>query len=340
MTDSQQPTPSPHMTLMQIAVGYRSSLALQAVAKLGIADLLNKAPKTYQQLAQATSTHAPSLYRLMSTLASEGIFREVNKGCFENTPLSEVLRADDPESVRDSIIYIPNDGSVRAWIHLMDVLKTGKPSFKKATGFTSWEYRQNNPEMGKHFNKHMTFFSSYLAQMLLDNYDFSAFRSIVDIGGGQGSLLANILKAYPQIHGVLLEIASVAEQAKDYLKESGLSNRSEVITGNVFEAVPAGYDAYIMKYVLHNWSNEEAYKILQKCREAFPEHGKLLILETLMIPGNEPDPNKWTDLHMMVALGGRERTAEEFEELLSRANFKLAKITSLPACSIVEAVPV
>ena len=340
MTDSQQSNPSPQMSLIEIAEGYRVSKALQAVAELGIADLLKESPKTCEELAQATSTHAPSLYRLLRAMASKGIFREDNQGCFENTPLSEVLCADAPKSVRDSVIYIPHDGSMRAWMRFMDVLKTGKPSFKDATGLTSWEYRQEHPEMGKHFNKHMTFFSSYLAQMFLDNYDFSAFKSIVDIGGGQGSLLASILKVYPLIHGVLLEIPSVAEQAKDYLMELGLSSRSEIIVGNAFEAIPSGYDAYIMKYVLHNWSDEEAYQILQKCREAFPDHGKLIIFETVMILGNEPDSNKWIDLHMMVALGGRERTAEEFEELLSRANFKMTKVTSLPASGIIEAVPV
>ncbi len=340
MTNSQQSNLSPQLILIEIAEGYRVSKALQVVAELGIADLLKASPQTCEELAQATSTHAPSLYRLLRALASEGIFREDNQGYFENTPLSEVLCADAPDSVRDSVIYIPHDGSVRAWMCLMDVLKTGNPAFKKATGLTSWEYRQEHPEIGKHFNKHMTFLSSYLAQMFLDNYDFSAFKSIVDIGGGQGSFLASILKVYPQIHGVLFEIPSVAEQAKDYLKELGLSNRSEIIAGDVFKAVPSGYDAYIMKYVLHNWNDEAVYQILQTCREAFPEHGKLIIFETVMIPGNGPDPNKWIDLHMMVNLGGRERTVEEFEELLSRANFKLTKVTSLPASGIIEAVPI
>jgi len=340
MTDLQQSNPSPQSILIEIAEGYRISKALQAAAELGIADLIKHSPKTSEELAQATGTHSPSLYRLLRALASKAIFRENDQGCFENTPLSEVLCTDDPHSVRDSVIYIPHDGGVRAWIRLMDVLKTGKPSFKDANGLNSWKYRQEHPEIGKHFNKHMTFFSSDMAQNLLDNYDFSAFNSIVDLGGGQGTLLASILKVYPQIHGVLFEISSVAEMAKDYLKELGLSDRSEIIVGDVFEAIPSGYDAYIMKDVLHNWNDEEVYQILQRCREAIPDHGKLIFFETVMIPGNEPDPNKWIDLHMMVALGGQERTAEKFEELLSRANFKMTKATPLPIIGIVEAIPV
>ncbi|MCW5211361.1 methyltransferase [Desulfobulbus sp. TB] len=344
MTDARQSNLSPQMTLIELAEGYRISKALDVVAELGIADLLKESPKTCVELAQATSTHAPSLYRLMRAMASSGIFREDDQGRFENTPLSEVLRADVPHSVKDSVRCIPNDGGMLAWMRLMDVLKTGKPSYKDATGFSTWEYLQEYPEKAKLFNKNMTFFSSELAPVILDNYDFSAFKSVVDMGGGEGLLLANILNAYPQLHGVLFDIPSVTEQAKDYLHQKrGFSNRCEIIAGSILEEIPSGYDAYIMKNVLHDWSDEDTLQIFQECRKALPDHGKLIIFDAVMLPGNEPQKCKWLDLQMLIAFGGKERTAEEFKDLLSCANFKITKAIPLPTpigMGIIEAIPV
>lgn len=343
MTDARQSNLSPQMTLIELAEGYRISKALEAVAELGIADLLKESPKTSVELALATSTHAPSLYRLLRAMASSGIFREDNQGRFENTPLSEVLCADAPHSVKDSVRFIPNDGSMLAWMRLIDVLKTGKSSYKDANGFAAWEYLQEHPEQAKLFNKTMTFFSSELAPVILDNYDFSAFKSIVDLGGGEGLLLASILNAYPHLHGVLFDMPSVVEQAKSHLHQKlGLSNRCEIISGSILEEIPSGYDAYIMKNVLHDWNDEDTCQIFQRCRKALPDHGKLIIFDAVMLSGNEPQKTKWLDLQMLIAFGSQERTAEEFKELLSRANFKMTKATPLPTpigMGIIEATP-
>ena len=161
MTDQQQSGPPPHVVLMQLVQGLMVSKALQAVAELGIADLLNESPKTSEELAEATSTHAPSLFRLLRALASRGIFREDEHGCFENTSLSDPLRRNAPVSVRDFVIYAPHDGTMFAWTRLLDVLKTGKPSFKDATGFDFWAYIfHEHPEIGERFNRAMTSFSA------------------------------------------------------------------------------------------------------------------------------------------------------------------------------------
>jgi hypothetical protein len=340
MTDQQQSGPPPHVVLMQLMQGVMIAKAVQAAAELGVADLLKDSPKTSEELAKATSTHARSLYRLLRALASQGIFREDALGRFENTPLSEPLRSDAPMSARDYVIYAPHDGNVLAWMRLMAVLQTGRPSFRDATGFDPWAYFQRHPEIGERFNRAMTSLSAGMAKMVLDAYDFSPFTSIVDIGGGQGLLLACILKAHPNLRGILFEVPSVAEEARAYLRTQGLTDRSEVIAGDAFESIPAGHDAYVMKHVLHDWSDDKAFHILERCRAAIPDHGKLIIFDAVMMPGNDPHPAKWFDLHMMVVLGGRERTEEEFGELLRRAGFALTMAKPLPApIGIVEAVP-
>ena len=342
MNNQQHSGPPPHIVLMQLVQGFMVSKALQAVAELGIADLLDESPKTSEKLAEATSTHASSLYRLLRALASRGIFREDEHGCFDNTPLSDPLRSNAPVSVRDFVIYGLHDGNMFAWTRLMEVLKTGKPSFKDATGFDFWAYIfQEHPEIGERFNRAMTSFAAGMIKMVLDTYNFSPFKSIADIGGGQGLLLVSILKAHPQLHGILFELPSVAEEANAYLQNQGLSDRCEIIAGDAFKTMPAGHDAYVLKHVLHDWSDEKACHILQRCREAIPEHGKLIVLDAVMTPDNDPHPAKWFDLHMMVALGGRERTEKEFKELLNRTGFKLTMAKPLPASiGIVEGVPI
>jgi 2-polyprenyl-3-methyl-5-hydroxy-6-metoxy-1,4-benzoquinol methylase len=342
MSDFKLKDLSPQITLLEMAEAYRVSIALKTIAELGIADLLKDSAKTCKELAQATATHESSLYRLLRAMISKGIFRENHLGCFENTPLSEALCTDAPNSVRDSVRFISVDGNIQAWMRLSDVIKTGNPSYQDATGFNSWEYRQHYPEIGELFNRHMSIFTSDSDQ-ILNCYDFSAFKSIVDIGGGIGVLLQKILEFNHEITGILFDIPSVIKQAITHFKESEITNRIELIEGDFFKKIPSGYDAYILKHVLHNWSDYEVCQILERCREAIPDQGKLIILETIMPhQGNKPDPSQWADLHMMVTLGGRERTEKEYNALLSQANFKLTQIRNIPNSfsELIEAIPI
>lgn len=330
----------PQARLIQIVQGMMASKALQLAAELGIADLLATDAKSTEELARTTSTHGPSLYRLLRALASIGIFRQTEEGLFENTELSEPLRADVPGSIRDYVIFAPNDSNVRAWMHLDSVVRTGEPSFVAANGADNWEYFAAHPELGEQFNRAMSNLSALGGPMIAYGYDFSGFQTIVDIGGGEGRLLASILAAHPGLRGAVFDLPAVAEPAAEFLRSQGLEERTEVLTGDMFAAIPGGYDAYVMRAVLHDWSDEKALILLENCRAAIPDHGKLLIFDAIMPPGNGPHFAKWLDLQMMVALGGRERNAEDFRRLLDRAGFGLTGARPLPAMiGVVEAVP-
>ncbi len=341
MTNATSSDQSTKLQLMLFARGYAISASLQAAAELCIADLLNQRSRSCEELSQRTATHAPSLYRLLRALAGLGIFQEDEQGRFTNTSLSELLRSDTPDSLREHIRYIPHEGNVRAWLGLTDTLRTGQAAFEDANdGLPLWEYLQERPELEQRFDTAMTQLSKKHCASIIGLCDFSAFTSLVDIGGGQGLLLAKILQACPQLQGVLLERDAVAERAKEYLEVQGLADRSEVLKGSFLENIPSGYDAYTMKQVLHNWSDAEVLQILRRCREAMPEHGTLFIFETVIMAGNGQCQAKWVDLHMLVTLGGKERTAQEFAAVLSEAGLRMKRAVSGEGIGIIEAVPV
>ncbi|MCI5136204.1 MAG: methyltransferase [Candidatus Electrothrix sp. AW2] len=325
--------------LLDSVRGFMKAKALQAAAELNIADLLNNSSKSAEELARITDTHAPSLYRLLRALASEGIFHENQQGCFENTPLSEPLRSDIPDSVRDNIRYIPNDGNIQAWMRFMDVLQTGEPVFEQANGLPVWEYLKEQPDLEQIFDISMTRLTTFHCDTIVNNCDFSSARTIIDIGGGQGLLLARILLAYPQLRGALFERDSVAPRAEEYLAAQGVADRSKVILGNFLEKIPEGYDIYTMKHVLHDWSDDHAHQILCRCRKAIPPHGKLVIFDKILSQAEGSAAVNWIDLHMLVTLGGKERSVEEFDTLLTHAGFTMTGATSLQVTGMVEASP-
>lgn len=330
----------PNAVLMRLAQGILVSKALQAVAELGIADLLTESPRSVEELARATATNPSALFRLLRALAGMGIFRQDESGRFQQTALSEPLRSDSPVSVRDYLMYAPHDGNLRAWMHLMSVLQTGEPSFAAANGCSMWEYFQQKPDIGERFNRAMSSLARANNQMLLQAYDFSPFKTLIDVGGGRGLLLTSLLRAHPHLRGTLFDLPTVTESAKAHFKANTVADRCEIVAGDAFKSIPAGFDAYLMKNVLHDWNDDQCAVLLERCRAAIPPHGKLIIVDAVMVPGNDPHPAKWFDLHMMVALGGRERTAEEFASLLRGASFTMTLAKPLPALlGIVEAKP-
>jgi O-methyltransferase domain/Dimerisation domain len=325
----------------RMANAYQASQAIHVAATLGIADLLEAGPMSTEELAQSTHTHAPSLYRLLRALSSVGVFAEGADGRFGLTPLAEHLRTDAPGSLRAWAMFIGRPYTWSAWAHLLDSVKTGEAAFPKLHGTSAWEYWESRPEEGAIFAAAMTGLSTLAAEAIVGSYDFSDISVLADVGGGHGSLLAAILKANPALHGILFDLPHVVANARELLEREGVSERCEVVGGSFFEAVPTGADAYMLKSVLLDWDDATAIRILGTCRAAMPKSGRLLLVERLVGPPNEPDLAKFSDLNMLVLQGGRERTTEEFAKLCAAAGFRLAGVTETGSpYDIIEGTPI
>jgi SAM-dependent methyltransferase len=330
----------PPATLLQMMTGYWVSQALHVAAKLGIADLLADGPVDCEDLAAATDTHAPSLQRVLRALASVGVFTEVSPGSFALTPLAELLRTETPGSMRALAIMYAEE-QYRAWGELLHSVRTGEMAFDHQFGMGYFEYLAQHPEADRVFNEAMTGWTHQLVGAVMDTYDFSPFKTIVDVGAGYGALLTAILRSNPGTRGVLFEQPHVVASAEEQLVAAGVADRCTFVGGDFFAAVPTGGDAYVLSQILHDWDDERCVAILGQCRRVMPDHGKLLVVELVLPEGDEPFLGKWLDLHMLVLLGSRERTAAEYDTLFRAAGFKLARVVPTPpGPSVVEAVPV
>ena len=332
---------SPQQTLLQLFSGYWVSQAIYVAAKLGIADCLQAEAKHCDELATLTGADAQALYRLMRALASLGIFAEGESGYFQSTPLATCLQSQAPNSVR-SLVLMRGEEAYRAWGDLLYSIQTNTSAFEQIYGMNLFQYHAEHPEPAKLFDQAMTSLSSVECAAVLESYDFSAFHRLVDVAGGQGRLIAAILKAYPTLEGVLFEQDSVIASAQPVLAAAGVLDRCQRVGGNFFEEAPAGGDAYLLKHILHDWDDERAIAILRNCHQAMVDNGKILIVEQIIPPGNGPFLGKLYDLHMLVLCpGGRERTAAEFQSLLEVAGFRLTGITSTTSdVSLIEGVKV
>jgi hypothetical protein len=330
----------PSATLLQMMTGYWVSQALYVAAKLGIADLRTDGPVECEDLAAATDTHAPSLWRVLRALASVGVFTEVSPGSFALTPLADLLRTGTPGSMRAlGIMYA--EEQYRAWSELLHSVRTGEMAFDHHFGMGYFAYLAQHPDSDLVFNEAMTGWTHQLVGAVVDAYDFSPFETVVDVGGGFGALLAAILRSNPGTRGILFEQPHVVASAEEQFAAAGGVDRCTFVGGDFFAAVPAGGDAYVLSQILHDWDDERCVAILGQCRRVMPDHGKLLVVELVVPAGDEPSLGKWLDLHMLVLLGGRERTAAEYDTLFRAAGFKLARVVPTPpGPSIVEAVPV
>ncbi len=337
MTDPIQPAPPPDAILMQMLFGAQMQRSVCLAARLGIPDLLAERAQTAEELAAKTGTHAPSLYRLLRTLASIGVFAENAEKKFELTPLSALLRSDALGSVRDFAVMMGEEWIWQAWGELPYSVKTGGVAHEKAQGMGSFEFFQKNAEAGKVFNAAMTNFTRAIIPAVVEAYDFSPLNKLVDIAGGHGLLLAGILKANPRLQGVLFDLPFVIEGAGGLLKEEGVSERIELVSGNFFESVPAGADAYMMKHIIHDWDDGSSIKILRNIRSAMSENGKVLIVEMVVPESNEPHPSKALDILMLVMEGGKERTKDEYGKLLEASGLRLTKvIPTMSPYSVIE----
>jgi len=317
---------------------------IHVAATLGVADLLAGGPRSSHELAASLKVDPGALYRVLRALASFGIFEETDPGSFALTDLAGPLRTDVPGSLRASAVLYGEPWWWRAFGDLLHSVRTGQPAFDHVYGQSLFAYLDHAADAAAIFNDHQTNMTRQDATAVVRAYGFRECARVIDVGGGHGALIAAILKACPWTTGVLFDQAAVIEGARQRLHAEGISDRCSCIAGDFFESVPEGGDTYVLKDIVHDWEDDRATALLRNCRRAMlhtPTHGtKMLVVEKVIPPGNAPFPGKLTDITMLVVTGGRERTAREYEALLSDAGFALTRIvpTASPA-SVIEAVP-
>ena len=303
--------------------------AIYAAAHFGLADVLQSGPRRVDELASATGTHAPSLLRLLRALASIGIFHEEADGRFRTTPLAATLESGAPATLRYTVLSELGQEHFQAWEEFPHSIATGEMAFAKRFGSTEvWRYYHEHPEHAANFNRSMTGFSEGVIASVLEVYDFSGFGKIVDVGGGQGALLAAILRSAPAARGILFDAPDVVAAAT---RIAPVADRCETAGGDFFEAVPEGADAYVMKWILHDWTDDQCRIILRNCHRAMKPGGKVIAIDMVLPPPNQPAFGRWMDLNMLVMTGGRERTEAEFRELYASAGFRLSRAAVTPS---------
>ena len=307
--------------LSQMIVGSWITQAVYVAAELGIADRLAAGPRSADDLARELGAHAGSLYRLLRALGSVGIFSEDDAGRFSATALGRLLGSDVPGSKR-SLARMSGAEFYRSWGDLLHSVATGGAAFDQAFGGPFFGYMSAHPERWRIYDEAMTGIHDSETLPVLEAYDFSSFETVVDVGGGNGSALAAILRQNPRVRGVLFDLPAVVERARD---ENGLGDRLRRVGGDFFVAVPPGGDAYLMRHVIHDWQDDDAVAVLARCREAMTAKSRVLVVETVIPSGNEPCFGKLLDL-MMLVVGGRERTREHYERLFSAAGLRLTRV--------------
>lgn len=336
---AQQEMP-PEAQIIQLATASFVSQAIYVGAKLGIADLVADEPKSAAELADATATDERSLYRLLRSLASVGVFTETTERTFGNTPMSHTLRADSPKSSRAMALFMGDEAHWRVISDLLYSVKTGKPAWDNVHGVACFPYMfETNKPLGDIFNQAMTSLSHAEIAAVLAAYDFTGVGTLADIAGGYGHLLGDIMQKYPSMNGVLFDMEVVLAGAPAMLESYGVRDRVTLVSGDFFSEIPVRADAYIMKHIIHDWYDDNCEKILGCIRRSMPDDGRVLIVDSVIPRGNDQHPGKILDLEMLVAPGGVERTAAEFETLLENSGFRMTRIIpTLSPVSIVEAV--
>ena len=330
----------PHAQLIQMAAASWVAATVYAAAKLGLADHLVTGPRSAVELAGVTHTHAPSLHRLMRTLAGLGILTERDAQRFALTPLGEALKTGAPGSARATLIAFCGPAFWHSWEEMLYALQTGKPGFEKANGMPVFEFLAQHPEEASYFSEAMVGFHGAEPPAVAAAYDFSGIKTVVDVGGATGNMLSAILARHSGMHGVLFDRPHVVREALTLLKARGVEQRVTIEAGDFFETVPSGGDAYLLSHIIHDWNEEQCLAILGHCRRVMKPDGRLLIVETVLPAGDTPHQGKIQDMVMLVVPGGQERTEAEYASLLGKARFRLARVVPTDSVvSVVEAVP-
>ncbi|MGH9188081.1 MAG: methyltransferase [Acidimicrobiales bacterium] len=319
---------------MQLVFGFFPAQLIQVAARLRIADELAGGPRSTAELANATDTHEASLYRLLRALVFFDVLAEPAPGHFELTERGDLLRSDGAGSVRNIVMLFCGPEVWRSWGELEHSVRTDQPAWDHLYGLSAFEYMAKEPEFNAIFNEAMAEATRTAAPGVVAAGDFSRFDTVVDVGGGNGALVAAILSAHPDLQAVLFDTELGLEDAPRLLETEGVTDRCRVVAGNFFEDVPDGADAYVLKSVIHDWDDERSIAILANCRRAMPVDGTLLIVEPVMPARIEPSPDVFfmvmSDLNMLACTGGKERTKDEFRALLDAAELELRKVTPCP----------
>ncbi len=331
---------SPFVQMVNLT--FRAQISFQALwvaAELGLADLLADGPRRPEDLAKSTGTHPQSLYRLLRALATVGAVREQEGRTFSLTPLGATLRS-GPGSLRGAVRFYGHPFRMHAWEEFLYSVRTGERAFDRAYGAPLFDWLKDHPKEAEVFNAAMSSLTGRLVQDVVASYDFASIGTLVDVGGGHGTLLATLLKANASMRGVLFDLPGVVAGARETLSAHGVADRCTVVGGSFFDSVPSGGDAYIMKSIIHDWDDDESLTILRNCRAAMSSGGRVLLIERVVPGPDEPDYGKLLDLEMLVLPGGQERTQDEYAALLARAGLKLTRIVPTgQGPSIIEAAP-
>lgn len=333
--------PTTAMQVMDKLFSFWVPKAVAIVAEYGIADLLQEGPRAAAQIAREVGVHEDSLYRMMRGLTTHGFFVEVEPGVFSNTPQTDILRTNHPNSIRWVAMHAGQETNYAVVAHLHDAIKTGEPQFERVYGTSHFELLEQRPDLGEAFNQSMVTLTKMITPPLLSAFDFSRYRCLVDVGGGYGIMLAEILDKHPHLKGVLFDMPHVVSGAPKYLADHGVADRCEVVGGNFFEGVPSGGDAYLLKHIVHGFPEEQALQILKQCRNVMEVGAKVILIERVT-DENQPRPDAlYLDMLMLAMSGGRERTVKEYAELLEKAGFRLKRVvpTASPA-SVIEATAI
>jgi len=314
--------------VMQLANGLAVSSALYTATKLDIPDLLAQGARPISELATATGSNEDALYRVLRALASVGVFTESAGRRFGLTPVSEALRGGVAGSAKELVLWLGNRFHSHVWAELSYSVKTGKPAVELVYGKPAFEAMAAQPDVAQDFNMAMTGVSRRLAPAVLEAYDFSGIETLMDIAGGHGFILCEILRKYPDLQGILFDLESVVQDPRCTQCLLNVNHRCRTLAGNFFEHIPAGADAYYMQHIIHDWDDERALKILGNCRQALrsQKNGKLLVVDSVIPEDSDPHSGKLLDLEMLLGPGGRERTEAEFRALFARAGFEIARI--------------
>lgn len=338
MTDTD---PNARETLRQLITGFRLTHLIAATAELGLADHLVDGPRSSAELAPLVGAHPDALHRVMLALAALGIFAMHHDGRFSLAPMGQHLRSDAPGSLRPLARFWDLDVNRRPWHDLLHSITTGEAAFVHHFGMEKFEYLDTKPDVAAIYNAGMASATGPLSVTIADAYDFGSFGTIVDVGGGNGNLLVAVLQRYTEPRGIVFDLAHAGEAARAHLEAAGLAHRCEFVAGSFFESVPPRADAYLLRYILHDWDDDQSIAILQTCRRAMAPESKLLVVERLLPDGNQLDLEAMiADVNMLVQVGGRERTAAEFGSLLEAADLRPVRVVPTGTLfNVLEAVP-
>ena len=331
--------------IVQLATAYRASQAIYVFTRLGIADLLANEPKTSDELARAVSAHPPSLYRLLRALTASAVVSEPSPGTFALAPAGRCLREDASDSVRSAVLLFGSENFWTTWGDLLHCVRTGETAFSHLLGVAgTFDHLRSHPADAALFNAGMGDVAALTAKAILAACDFSSARVLVDVGGGQGTLISAILKAHQNVRGILFDLPRVVEVAHEELERAGIADRCDIVGGDIMLSVPAGGDIYMLSRVIHDWDDEKSICILRNCRAAMMPSSRLLLAERTIpetiVPGAHAQSQLLADLNMLVRNGGRERTDAEYGALLAAAGLRLSRtIPTGNEIGLIEARP-